>query len=204
MKRIALLSMLAAATVVAAADDLRLAAIFRDNMVLQREMPVPVWGWTQPGTQVSVAFAGQNKKAEAGEDGRWQVTLDPLQANATGKILQVKAGTDSLSRENILVGEIWLAVGQSNMNSEGPDRDTGLYPHYAPFTGDRPEIRIVRNFATWHASLDPVADLDPTVRDKVVWKTMPENPSAAAGFSLKNCSSALSIINLSPLFSFRL
>jgi len=182
MKRIAiLLSMFLAVAVATAAEDFRLAAIFRDNMVLQREMPVPVWGWAAPGTQVTVDFAGQSKKAEAGKDGRWQVTLDPLKTNATGTTLEAKTAAAVVTLNNILVGEVWIAAGQSNMIADGPDEDTGVYPHYTlpPNADKRPEIRTTTTFGNWYASLEPVADLDEKARDKVEWKTLAENPYRA-------------------------
>ena len=54
--------------------------VFTDDMVLQRDTPAPVWGWTNPGATVTVKFAGQTKTAKAGADGKWLVTLDPLPA----------------------------------------------------------------------------------------------------------------------------
>ncbi len=62
--------------------DVKLAGLFGDHMVLQRDMPVRVWGWADPGEQVSVSIAGQSKSAAAGPDGSWMVTLDPLHAGA--------------------------------------------------------------------------------------------------------------------------
>jgi len=186
MKRITLLlSTLLAVAVATAAEDFRLATIFSDNMVLQREMPVPVWGWAAPGTQVTVDFAGQSKKAEAGKDGRWQVTLDPLKTNATGTTLQAKAGSGgsggTLSLKDVLVGEVWIAAGQSNMTGGGPDRDMGIYPAYKlPANADkRPDIRLGQNFAGWNATLEPLADLDEDARGKFEWKTFKENPYPA-------------------------
>jgi sialate O-acetylesterase len=88
--------------------------IFSDNMVLQREKPVPVWGSAAPGEKVGVAFDGQSKSCTAGSDGQWSVTLDPLKASSTPAELTV-SGTNTLKVENVLVGEVWLCSGQSNM-----------------------------------------------------------------------------------------
>lgn len=95
---------------------IELGAPFADNAILQRQMPVPVWGWSTPGTEVTVEFAGQKKSATAGEDGKWMLKLDALKANATPQEMVI---TDSAANKvvlkNILVGEVWAAAGQSNM-----------------------------------------------------------------------------------------
>jgi len=94
--------------------DVKLASIFGDSMVLQRELPVPVWGWAEPGEAVSVTIAGQTKKTEADADGKWQVKLDALDANAQGQTLTV-AGENKIELNDVLVGEVWICSGQSNM-----------------------------------------------------------------------------------------
>jgi len=98
------------------APAVELGAPFADNAVLQRDMPVPVWGWCGPGTKVTVEFAGQKKTATAGKDGKWMLTLDPLAASAEPREMLVTEGDgEQRALENILVGEVWLASGQSNM-----------------------------------------------------------------------------------------
>src|ERR1051325_9227702 len=71
---------------------LRLAAIFGDNMVLQQQQPVPVWGWTAPNARVTVKFASQTKSARAGADGKWLVKLAKLKASAAPQNLIVESG----------------------------------------------------------------------------------------------------------------
>lgn len=88
--------------------------LFQDGAVLQRDMKVPVWGKAQPGEKVTVAFAGQSKTASAGPDGKWTVALDPLPADATPHDLVI-SGSNTVTVKNVLVGEVWLASGQSNM-----------------------------------------------------------------------------------------
>jgi len=68
---------------------LQLSRLFNDHMVLQREMPVKVWGWANAGDEVTVAFAGQTKSAKAGADGRWVLQLEPMAASAEGRELVV-------------------------------------------------------------------------------------------------------------------
>jgi sialate O-acetylesterase len=98
-----------------AAPALSLPRVFSDNMVLQRDIPVKVWGWAQPGESVAVSFAGQQKTASAGPDGKWTVTLAPLTASAEPARLTVAAGAQTVSITNVMVGEIWICSGQSNM-----------------------------------------------------------------------------------------
>jgi sialate O-acetylesterase len=88
--------------------------VLGDSMVIQRGARVPVWGKADPGEAVAVSFAGQTKKTVAGADGTWRVQLDPLKANATPATLLVK-GKNTIELKDILVGEVWLVAGQSNM-----------------------------------------------------------------------------------------
>lgn len=90
------------------------APLFTDNAVLQRDKPVPVWGTAEAGEKVSVAFAGQSQSTTADAAGRWRVDLAPLPANAEPAELVI-TGTNTLTFANILVGEVWLVSGQSNM-----------------------------------------------------------------------------------------
>jgi len=92
-----------------------LGAPFRDHAILQRGVKAPVWGWSKPGTQVTVAFAGQSKTATTGKDGKWMLHLEPLEANAEPSELTVRAAGQSIVLKDILVGEVWHASGQSNM-----------------------------------------------------------------------------------------
>jgi len=83
-------------------------------MVLQREMPVPIWGWATAGESVTVEFAGQKKTAVADPAGKWMVRLDPMPASAEPRALTVTGG-GVVSRGDVLVGDVWLCSGQSNM-----------------------------------------------------------------------------------------
>ncbi len=99
------------------AADLKLAALFSDHMVLQRDKPVPVWGWADAGESITVEFAGQKKSAIADATGKWQVKLDPLTASAESRALIVQSGKPDrkLQVADLLAGEVWLGSGQSNM-----------------------------------------------------------------------------------------
>lgn len=94
--------------------DVKLPAIFSDHMVLQRDTSVPVWGWADPEEMVSVSIAGQTQSAKAGADGRWMVKLDKLKTAGGGQMLTVQ-GKNKLTVNDVLMGEVWLGSGQSNM-----------------------------------------------------------------------------------------
>ena len=94
--------------------DVSLPRIFGDNMVLQRDSPVPVWGRAAPDEEITVRFAGQEQRVRADADGRWRLTLDRTAASAAPQEMVV-AGANLVRFQNILVGEVWLCAGQSNM-----------------------------------------------------------------------------------------
>ncbi|WP_145055846.1 hypothetical protein [Lignipirellula cremea] len=98
-----------------AAEPLRLAGIFADHMVLQREQPIPVWGWANKDATVKADFAGQRAETKAAADGSWSVALKPLAANSKEASLQVESGSETVVIRDVLVGEVWHASGQSNM-----------------------------------------------------------------------------------------
>ena len=98
-----------------AAEKLTLASLFTDHAVLQRDMPVPVWGQAEPNAKITVKFAGQTKEAVADKYGAWAVKLDALKADEKGQSLAVTAGDDTLTKTDVLVGEVWVCSGQSNM-----------------------------------------------------------------------------------------
>jgi sialate O-acetylesterase len=93
--------------------DVKPASIFNDHMVLQQGMSVPVWGWADPGEQVSVSFADQKQTAVAGADGKWMVHLANLKIAAPAEM--TLSGKNSITIKDVLVGEVWLGSGQSNM-----------------------------------------------------------------------------------------
>ena len=96
--------------------DVRMPAIFQDHMILQRGVGASIWGSADAGEEVIVEFAGQTKKTQADAKGQWQVTLEAMKASSEAHTLTVK-GKNTLAFEDVLVGEVWLATGQSNMVS---------------------------------------------------------------------------------------
>lgn len=96
-----------------AAAEVKLPAIFADNMVLQREKKVPVWGTAAPDEEVTVSFLGQKVSAKADAKGKWRVDLSPLSAGGPHEM--TIAGSNTVTFKNVLVGEVWVCSGQSNM-----------------------------------------------------------------------------------------
>jgi len=93
--------------------DVTLPAIFSDHLVLQRDAAVPVWGWADPGEAVTVTVAGQTQTAAAAADGRWIVKFTNLRS--PGPTTLMVRGKNALTINNVLIGEVWLGSGQSNM-----------------------------------------------------------------------------------------
>lgn len=99
------------------AGELKLATVFSDHMVLQRDKLVPVWGWADAGEKITVEFGGQVHSTVAHSDGKWQVKLDPMAASAESQELVVASDKPDRKAEvsDVLVGEVWFGSGQSNM-----------------------------------------------------------------------------------------
>jgi sialate O-acetylesterase len=135
--------------------EIRLPSIFSDHAVLQRDMKVPVWGWAEPGSEVHVAIAGQTQKATADDKGKWRVTLEPLSVSDAPLKLVVESGDDRLERNDILVGEVWLCSGQSNM--EWPVEDTWNADLVIP-AANHATLRLVR--VKGQGSQTPVEDFE--------------------------------------------
>lgn len=93
----------------------KLPSIFTDNMVLQRNKPIHIWGWGKPKKIVEITFDGETKTDVVKSDASWSIYLNPRKANTTGHLLKIRHGEEQFSLENILIGDIWLCLGQSNM-----------------------------------------------------------------------------------------
>ncbi len=125
--------------------DVRVPALFGDHMVVQRDMPVHVWGWADPGETVSVAFRGETAVATASPDGRWEAYLEP--AEAGGPYELAIDGGNSIRLSDVLVGDVWVGSGQSNMEwplerANDAERETAA----AQYPGIR-YFRVVRKAA---------------------------------------------------------
>ena len=106
--------------------EVKLPPLISSHMVLQRDMAVPVWGTAAPDEEVTVEFAGQKKSAHADGDGRWSVKLAAMPASAEPRTMTIRAG-NTLTLDDVLVGEVWVGSGQSNMAG-----DTGRYAKNDP------------------------------------------------------------------------
>ena len=98
-----------------ASADVKLNELFADHMVLQRDLPVAVFGAAEPNEKVTVAFAGQEKSVAADKDGRWMIKLDAMKAAAVPAVMTV-TGNNKLTLNDVVVGDVWICSGQSNMD----------------------------------------------------------------------------------------
>lgn len=110
---------------------------FNCNMVLQQGIPIPVWGWASPGEKVSVTFNSKTITTKTGKDGRWKVTFDAM--NYGGPYNMVVKGSNLRTIENILIGEVWVCSGQSNMEF---NLSSALNAQAEIAASDYPEIRL--------------------------------------------------------------
>ena len=117
--------------------EVELNPLFTDHMVLQRDLPVPVWGTAASGEELTVEFAGQSVKATADEQGAWKAELAPLAASAEPRDLVV-TGSNAISLQDVVVGDVWLASGQSNMDAP---MDSGNAKQELP-SADDPLLRF--------------------------------------------------------------
>lgn len=99
----------------AVGEGLCVSNVFQSNMVLQRGKLVPIWGWAAPGETVTVSFGGSSQTAIAGDDRRWQAALPAMSASSNPQKLTVRGADAELVLDNILVGDVWILGGQSNM-----------------------------------------------------------------------------------------
>jgi len=183
-----------AAAAAATAFAARPAEPFSDGAVLQRGMRVPVWGEGAPGESVTVKFAGQTKTAVAGEDGAWRVDLDPMEACAEGRALEVSGDKDAeaFRVNDVLVGEVWFCAGQSN--TELPL--VGKNPHFRDAKGamraqmtNKPMLRFCYQ-SDYKVAVEPKR----TCALPVKWKTFtPENLASGDSFSAMGVYFALEL-----------
>lgn len=123
--------------------QLKLPTIFSDNMVLQRNEPVEIWGWSSGNDQIAVTIADQEMKTTADNTGKWSVVLEPMTHGGPFAI-KVKGISEEIILDNILVGDVWVCSGQSNMewnlkNSNNPEEEiaNSSYPNIRLFTVKR-------------------------------------------------------------------
>jgi sialate O-acetylesterase len=177
MRKLTLLALLCLAPALYAAPkaELKLIPLFSDNMVLQCDIPAPIWGTAEAGDEVTVAVAGQKKSAKAGADGKWIVKLDPIKAGGPHDL--TVSGKTSVTLKNVLVGEVWICSGQSNMemsvtssNNSDEEKAKATFPNLRLFTVQKRQADA------------PVSDiLDAQGKPVAGWKEC--GPATVGGFS---------------------
>lgn len=145
-------------TASSALANVKLPSVLSSHMVLQQEMPIVLWGSAEPGESVTVKFAETSETATANEKGHWQVTLPPHEADSEPRRMSI-VGKNRIELEDVLVGEVWLGSGQSNMEmpmTEAADSQEAIA------ASDHPQIRL---FHITHAQAElPAKDVDATWR----------------------------------------
>ena len=155
-------------TAVPSMAQFKLPSLFSDHMVLQKSQAAPVWGKDQPGQGITVSIAGQSVTAQTGPDGKWKVLLPSLEAGGPYSLLV--SGSQSVTIQDVLVGEVWVASGQSNMelplnNTNGGEQEA--------LRADQPQIR-------WFVQERRLSD-KPLDEPKGSWQIC--SPDTAKGFS---------------------
>lgn len=151
--------------------EFQLAQIFQDHMVLQQGKPCPIWGWADPNTEVTATFAGQTKKVKADAQGYWKAIFDPLTASAEGKAVTIEHAGQSKVIKDVLVGEVWLCAGQSNMG-RALKNDAFDYPFFKTYAEDAeyPAIRFIHY--SMYAADKPQKDFDNPVQKNDKWQLL--------------------------------
>lgn len=119
--------------------DITMPKIFADGMVLQRDIAVPVWGWAAVGEKVTVTFLGKRYTAKADKNGNWAIKLDPMKAGGSFEMTVQGKSKNVMTIKNILVGEVWICSGQSNMEWK---IDWLPYKNTEPPLANFPQIRM--------------------------------------------------------------
>jgi len=133
---------------------LRLPRVFSNHMVLQAETEIPVWGRARPGATVTVTLGDDTRTATAGGQDQWQVRLKPRRANATPATMRIQSAEERIEFRDILVGEVWVCAGQSNMewmlqqSAHGKEELAGLVAEVAKTSGKRQETELLASSAT--------------------------------------------------------
>jgi sialate O-acetylesterase len=149
--------------------EVKLAQIFSDHAVLQRDQPLPVWGWASPGEKISVSLGGQQAQSLAGDDGKWIVRIPSQPMSKEPLVLTVVGDGNTIERQDILLGDVWLCSGQSNMEfplaacDSQPDIQSAEFP-------------LIRQFGVeMHFASTPQSDV------KGQWQVC--SPQTSPGFS---------------------
>ena len=159
----------------AAQAEVTVSKVFGDHMVLQRDIDVPVWGWADPGEEVTVEFGGQKKIDKADKAGKWMVRLAPMDASSKGRDLMVTSttGKKNVAYKDVLVGEVWVCSGQSNM-----DWNTGGCASILKEAIDTADFPLIRHITVGgHFAIKKAKDLPASAS----WKVC--TPKTVGGFT---------------------
>jgi sialate O-acetylesterase len=164
--------------------ELKVNGLFTDHMVLQRDHPVAVYGTGVHGDSITVSFCGQKQTAVVDPEGNWEVVLDPMPANSEPQVLTIfsQSANSGLQFSDVLVGDVWLCSGQSNMAS--------VLKAYPTLKDDIPEMenKLVRLFKITHGGVGAEIPSDMVVPDSAFggsWQVM--SPEFAKEFSAVGC-----------------
>jgi sialate O-acetylesterase len=149
-----LIPLLLALMATSAQADVRLATVFGDHMVLQREQPIRIWGHATPGRTLAVELAGRKASVNVGADGRWSAMLPALKAGGPHQL--TVSGDGNAGLKDVLIGDVWLLGGQSNMEWPLSQTDTGAQEVASPQNAQLRHLRV-----PLRASLTPEADIAP-------------------------------------------
>lgn len=130
---------LALASVSSVPADVVISKLFGDHMVLQQNQPIRIWGQAEPGEQVTAELAGKSASVKTGADRRWRIDLPPMKADSKAQTLTVK-GNNTITLNDVLLGEVWICSGQSNM--EWPFNKNVLNSKEEIAAANHPEIRL--------------------------------------------------------------
>lgn len=174
-----MLLLLAAQGVVNA--DVTPSSMFGDYMVLQRGMPVPVWGTAAPGEEVTVGFAGKTESTKADQGGKWKVVLPAMEPSSEGRELTIE-GKNKIVFKDVLVGEVWVCSGQSNMqygwgNESLPIFNWGGDTNLAALAPDA-KTKPIRSY-----TVNTDVSLTPNMNCSGTWSTNVSGSAVAFGFS---------------------
>lgn len=143
---------------------LEVSNVFSDHMVLQQQQPIRVWGRAEPGSEVNVRFATASESTEVHADGTWQLSLPAQEASFESRTLTISSGDHELRFSDVLVGEVWLCSGQSNMDwTVDRLKDADM----ERLAADHPHIRLYK--------VNHVTASEPRFSDTAVWKVCAPN-----------------------------
>ena len=127
--------------VMSASADIQLSALFSDGMVFQRNKPIEIWGQVEPNEKVTVRFGGVVRKTHADKNGNFEIKLKSMSASFKPRTLFIRSGSEQVEIKNVLVGEVWLCSGQSNMEwtvkqsaNYEEEKDLARYPQIRMIT----------------------------------------------------------------------